>query len=246
MKRILTIVVLSLATYCFASESDQTARLYNALSRYEFFTGKNVEVSAALKEYASESAPHLRRYYYNYGSVEDIETTLKNANIGLFQISSNRTVATWIEPNYSAAREFVEKCKRDKKIPGIFRWGRFEARNYMNTTPELVELQKEWNKAGSELSAILMQFEEYRRAKEKDNEARRNNDRRVREQTEKELGEAYLKVTEEIKDREDYKVAKQKNHEAQLRLNIRTLEIMLDDYESQGKYVPTAWMNSDS
>ena len=76
------------------SPSFTNASLGSILKVYERITGKQVERVSGTGAIMSFKAKDLSQHEY----CELIETKLAEHNIGLFLISSNRVVATWLDP----------------------------------------------------------------------------------------------------------------------------------------------------
>ena len=168
-----------------------------------------------------------------------IEQKLADENIGLFQISTNRVVASWLVPETDPARKYLNACRASKTtVPlGKFGWG--EAREYWNKVPELQASRDEFDQANDELVDVLMQDEEYRRAME-EYKASTGDGRKVKS---RELSRTKSKVYHRLmKESEIYREARKKRDEALFNSNIQTLEYIINDYEAQGKEFPVDWI----
>lgn len=253
----LAVIATAISAYA-ANECDQSTRLLDALSRYEFLTGKHVEVSEDLQRHASKVAPYLRPYYYSYNKADDIENTLKQANIGLFTISDDRVIATWVKPNFETAREYLEKCKRSNSAPPIHIWIR-DLGEYQEKVPELKLLREQFNIKDQAWHDVLLQNEEYRTAKEEHEinskkymEAMLLQLSREEVIKQKSMINASRKKMLEARDmsrvilKDDPTLIKaniERSH-ALIEFNIRALEFLINDFEEQGKFIPVNWIKT--
>ena len=133
MRRIVTLFTLCLGTAALAqNEPRYMVHFVNtpieiALNEYAGMTGKRVEIVQGLSVCVTiESDVQLTRAGY----LQLVEDKLKEANIGLFPISTNRLVATWIDPSLAP------------KIPTTFR-GRIGAHSVTNDTASVETLRKQ-------------------------------------------------------------------------------------------------------
>ena len=149
IKIILTLLIIT-PLFALANtepSTDKSSKLFIALARYETLTGKQVDVSSDIRIHANEIGKQLKKNYYHYGNYKDVEEALKEVNVGLFHLTQEQVIASWIKPNYQTARECLEACKESKTSPQIFYWGLQEAWRYQKLVPELKLLQDEYNRA---------------------------------------------------------------------------------------------------
>jgi len=168
-----------------------------------------------------------------------IEQKLADENIGLFKISSDRVVATWLIPETDPARKYLNHCRSSKVTVPLGHFGWNEVREYWNKVPELQALRDDFDKANDELLDVLMQDEEYRLAME-EYKASAGDERKLKS---KELSRTKSKVYHRLlNESEAYQKARKKRDEALFTSNIQTLEYIINDYEKQGKDFPVDWI----
>ena len=212
------------------------ARLRLVLKQYGTISGKQVDMVEGL------SSPRITLQTNKVTRSQQqklIEQKLADENIGLFAISHDRVVATWLVPETDPARKYLNHCRASKiTVPlGKLGWG--EVREYWGKVPELQASRDGFEKANDELLVVLMQDEEYRLAKE-EFKASAGEERKV---ALKELSQTKYKVYRRLtKESEAYRKARGKRDEALFFSNIQTLECMIDDYEKQGKDFPVDWI----
>jgi hypothetical protein len=235
----LLISLLGGDTECAArsfSDSDilnlNRAHLKTVLKKYEEVSGLQVDVA----EGVSSAAITLQTNRVSATQQKElIEQKLAGENIGLFKITDDRAVATWLVPETNPARKYLNQCRAEKRTVALGNFGWSEVREYWSRVPELQELRDEFEKADEELGAMLMQDEEYRQYTEKLKDARGD------ERTEliKARSMAHSRL---LKENKACRQAQNRRNDALYISNIETLAYIINDYEKQGKEFPIDWI----
>jgi hypothetical protein len=117
MRHIVALLIICLSTCAFAEGGTEDIIVFKftntplrvVLDAYASRSGKHVEIVDGVRANitAQNSEGVTRAEYFQL-----IETELQNANIGLFPISTNRLVATWLHPSEESARS-ARRLKAD-------------------------------------------------------------------------------------------------------------------------------------
>ncbi len=162
-----------------------------------------------------------------------IENELAENGIGLFQISSNRVVAAWLDPVKDPARKFLNYCKENKKT---FDMAPVEINTRM--TPELLALKKERDDSLKNLRAIRMKHEEYKSHMEtwKGIENKSIGERA-------EITRKHRKIVSRLLDEnEAYRKADRNFNELSYAYWIEYLEHAINDFEEREFIFPLLWI----
>jgi len=109
MRHIVALLIICLSTHAFAEGDAEGMIVFKftntplrfVLDAYASKSGKHVEiVDGVCANITAQNSEGVTRAEY----LQLIETELQNANIGLFPISTNRIVATWLHPSEESAR----------------------------------------------------------------------------------------------------------------------------------------------
>ncbi len=229
-------VLMVVFGFMFSANAVDQDYLRQILHRYEELSGKQVEMVDDLDRFVCQINMDLQDE--NLTS-KQMEETLRAENIGLYEITTNRLVATWIEPNIDTARWHLDQYGKTKTTPPIALFGFEEIREYQANVPELRKLKELFDQTREVKKSIAMQDIEYR--------DELNSYESLPVKTMKEFREhqaVIVPVIERLKrENETYRIAREDNSESLFRLNMATLEYIINDYEKRGKCVPTRWMN---
>ncbi len=212
--------------------------LRQILFRYEGLSGKHVEMIDDINRFG---------YQVNIDTEDEnltlvqIEEALRTENIGLYEITTNRLVATWIEPNIDMARRYLDRYKQSKITPLIGLFGVEEIREYQAKAPELKKMREQFGQVNELQKSIGMQDAEYRDAMK----SYESLPKKTKIAMEKNSAVIRPIIKRLYKENKAYRIAKDKRAEALFLLNIATMEYIINDYEQRGKCVPTKWMNRE-
>lgn len=228
----LAITILFTGISCaFAVEQDYFRQILN---RYEELSGKHVEMIDDIDRHAFHITIDIEN---DDLTTEYIRETLLKGNIGLFEIGTNRLIATWAEPNIAMARKHLNYYKETHQNPPIGLFGYNEVKLYQAKNPQLKKMREQFEELNSAQKSIAMHDIEYKNEVDEFHSSTYSIERY----------NMHIKrmrvITERLKrNDEKYRVAKQKRDNSLISLNIRTLELIINDYEKRGKCVPTRWM----
>ncbi len=233
MNRFVILILLGCAFCVNAVDQDHFRQI---LHQYEKLSGKHVEMIDDIDRFAYQV--NVDPKDQNLTAIQ-IEEALRKENIGLYEITTNRLVVTWIEPNIDMTRWHLNRYKKAGMSPPITLFGFGEIREYQAKVPKLRALREQFDQANEAQLFVAMQDVEYR--------AELN----LYESLPKKSIEALRKhkivmmpiVKRLLRESEEYRAVKNKRDESLLLLNISTFEFIIDDYEKRGKCVPTRWMN---
>jgi hypothetical protein len=139
--------------------------------------------------------------------------------------------------SYQEAREQVIQYEKLSEIPPI-RFNPEEVFQYWSEVPELKELREQCVADRKTVLEILKEDDQYRKAHEK-YEANRNIDH---ETARKERSDAERETIRRLQDNVELTSARKKYQEDLLICNITTLRYIIDEYEREGKPLPTDLM----
>jgi len=139
--------------------------------------------------------------------------------------------------SYQAAREHLDDCAKLREIPPI-RISPDEIFQYWTDVPELKKLREQCLADREAVLEILKTDDQYRKAHEQ-YEANRNIDH---EAARKERSKAERETIRRLRDNAELTNARKEYHEDLLICNITTLKYIIDEYEREGKPLPTDLM----
>lgn len=242
--RIISIVLLCLlicSRTTVASEENQpdtvnnqaaatTLNLIRALELYSDLSDKDVDIVAGI------FCPRLSLQTKGIDECEQIElieSELRKNGIGLFEISTNRVVATWLKPVEDPARKFLNYCRNNKIAPDM-------APVEVNSRePEiLLAMKKERDDASAKFRAIRDQDEEYQLYMET-SKGVANKSLEERKKLSCQRKEIRKRLLEE---NEAYRKAAQELEELDYLYRIHYLEHVINDIEDRGFSFPLLWM----